>query len=86
MNLDNFSEKLRLLLMQPSTMQKTIALIIFPIHILIILLQDDNLISKTLKELKVNKQALLDESIKISNEQNNNSKETQYKQCNLITK
>ena len=55
----------------------------FPIHILIILLQDDNLISKTLKELKVNKQALLDESIKISNEQNNNSKDTQV-QSNVI--
>ena len=69
--------------MQLSTMQKTIIIIIFPIHILIILLQDDNLISKTLKELKVNKQALLDESIKISNEQNNNSKETQV-QSNVI--
>ena len=54
-----------------------------PIHILIILLQDDNLISKTLKELEVNKRALLDESIKISNEQNNNSKETQV-QSNVI--
>merc|ERR1712146_827754 len=53
-----------------------------PIHILIILLQD-NLISKTLKKLKVNKQALLDESIKISNEQNNNSKDTQV-QSNVI--
>merc|ERR1712146_197130 len=53
-----------------------------PIHILIILLQD-NLISKTLKKLKVNKQALLDNSIKTSNEQNNNAKETQV-QSNVI--
>ena len=84
MNLDNFSEKLRITVDAAFNYAKENSFnYFFPIHILIILLQDDNLISKTLKELKVNKQALLDESIKISNEQNNNSKETQV-QSNVI--
>ena len=84
MNLDNFSEKLRITVDAAFNYAKDNNFnYFFPIHILIILLQDDNLISKTLKELKVNKQALLDESIKISNEQNNNSKETQV-QSNVI--
>ena len=84
MNLDNFSEKLRITVDAAFNYAKDNSFnYFFPIHILIILLQDDNLISKTLKELKVNKQALLDESIKISNEQNNNSKETQV-QSNVI--
>ncbi len=84
MNLDNFSEKLRITVDAAFNYAKDNSFnYFFPIHILIILLQDDNLISKTLKELKVNKQALLDESIKISNEQNNNSKETQI-QSNVI--
>ena len=84
MNLDNFSEKLRITVDAAFNYAKENNFkYFFPIHILIILLQDDNLISKTLKELKVNKQALLDESIKISNEQNNDSKETQV-QSNVI--
>ena len=84
MNLDNFSEKLRITVDAAFNYAKDNSFnYFFPIHILIILLQDDNLISKTLKELKVNKQALLDESIKISNEQNNNSKDTQV-QSNVI--
>ena len=84
MNLDNFSEKLRITVDAAFNYAKENSFnYFFPIHILIILLQDDNLISKTLKELKVNKQALLDESIKISNEQNNNSKDTQV-QSNVI--
>ena len=84
MNLDNFSEKLRITIDAAFNYAKDNSFnYFFPIHILIILLQDDNLISKTLKELKVNKQALLDESIKISNEQNNNSKDTQV-QSNVI--
>ncbi|GIS17222.1 MAG: chaperone protein ClpB [Alphaproteobacteria bacterium] len=84
MNLDNFSEKLRITVDAAFNYAKENSFnYFFPIHILIILLQDDNLISKTLKELKVNKQALLDESIKISNEQNNDSKETQV-QSNVI--
>ena len=84
MNLDNFSEKLRITVDAAFNYAKENSFnYFFPIHILIILLQDDNLISKTLKKLKVNKQALLDESIKISNEQNNNSKETQV-QSNVI--
>ena len=84
MNLDNFSEKLRITVDAAFNYAKENNFnYFFPIHILIILLQDDNLISKTLKKIKVNKQALLDESIKISNEQNNNSKETQV-QSNVI--
>ena len=84
MNLDNFSEKLRITVDVAFNYAKDNRFNYFyPIHILIILLQDDNLISKTLKELKVNKQALLDESIKISNEQNNNAKETQV-QSNVV--
>ncbi len=84
MNLDNFSEKLRITIDAAFNYAKDNSFNYFlPIHILIILLQDDNLISKTLKELKVNKQALLDESIKISNEQNNGSKDTQV-QSNVI--
>ena len=84
MNLDNFSDKLRITVDVAFNYAKDNRFNYFyPIHILIILLQDDNLISKTLKELKVNKQALLDESIKISNEQNNNAKETQV-QSNVV--
>ena len=84
MNLDNFSEKLRITVDVAFNYAKDNRYNYFyPIHILIILLQDDNLISKTLKELKVNKQALLDECIKISNEQNNNAKETQV-QSNVV--
>ena len=84
MNLDNFSEKLRITVDAAFNYAKENNFnYFFPIHILIILLQDDNLISKTLKKIKVNKQALLDESIKISNEQNNDSKETQV-QSNVI--
>ena len=84
MNLDNFSEKLRITVDAAFNYAKENSFnYFFPIHILIILLQDDDLISKTLKELKINKKALLDESIKISNEQNNNSKETQV-QSNVI--
>ena len=84
MNLDNFSERLRITIDAAFNYAKDNSFnYFFPIHILIILLQDDSLISKTLKELKVNKKALLDESIKISNEQNNNSKDTQV-QSNVI--
>ena len=84
MNLDNFSEKLRITVDAAFNYAKDNSFnYFFPIHILIILLQDNNLISKTLKKIKVNKQALLDESIKISNEQNNDSKETQV-QSNVI--
>ena len=84
MNLDNFSEKLRITVDAAFNYAKENNFkYFFPIHILIILLQDNNLISKTLKKIKVNKQALLDESIKISNEQNNDSKETQV-QSNVI--
>ena len=84
MNLNNFSEKLRITVDAAFNYAKENSFNYFlPIHILIILLQDDNLISKTLKELKVNKKALLDESIKVSNEQGNNSKETQI-QSNVI--
>ncbi len=84
MNLDNFSEKLRITVDAAFNYAKDNSFSYFlPIHILIILLQDDNLISKTLKELKVNKQSLLDESIKTSNEQNNYSKDTQV-QSNVI--
>ncbi len=84
MNLDNFSQKLRVTVDAAFNYAKDNSFdYFFPIHILIILLQDDDLISKTLKELKVNKQALLDESMKVSNEQNNNSKETQI-QSNVI--
>ncbi len=84
MNLDNFSEKLRITVDAAFNYAKENNFkYFFPIHILIILLQDDNLISKTLKKIKINKQALLDESIKISNEQNNDSKETQV-QSNVI--
>ncbi len=84
MNLDNFSEKLRFTIDAAFNYAKDNGFkYFFPVHILIILLQNDNLISKALKELKVNKQALLDESIKISKEQNNNSKDTQV-QSNVI--
>ena len=84
MNLDNFSEKLRITVDAAFNYAKENNFkYFFPIHILIILLQDNNLISKTLKKIKVNKQALLDESIKISNEQSNDSKETQV-QSNVI--
>ncbi len=84
MNLDNFSEKLRITVDAAFNYAKENNFkYFFPIHILIILLQDNNLISKTLKEIQVNKQALLNESIKISNEQNNDSKETQV-QSNVV--
>ena len=84
MKLDNFSEKLRITVDAAFNYAKENSFkYFFPIHILIILLQDNNLISKTLKKIKVNKQALLDESIKISNEQNDDSKETQV-QSNVI--
>ena len=84
MNLDNFSEKLRVTVDAAFNYAKENNFkYFFPIHILIILLQENNLISKTLKKIKVNKQALLDESIKISNEQNNDSKEIQV-QSNVI--
>lgn len=84
MNLDNFSEKLRITVDAAFNYAKDNSFNYFlPIHILIILLQDDKLISETFKELKVNNQALLDESIMISNEQNNNSKDTQV-QSNVI--
>merc|ERR1712178_663572 len=84
MNFDNFSEKLRITVDAAFNYAKENNFkYFFPIHILIILLQDSNLISKTLKKIKVNKQALLDESIKISNEQSNDSKETQV-QSNVI--
>ncbi len=84
MNLDNFSEKLRISVDAAFNYAKENSFnYFFPIHILIILLQDDNLILKILKELKVNKQNLLNESIKISNEQDKNSKETQV-QSNVI--
>ena len=65
MNLDNFSEKLRITVDAAFNYAKENNFkYFFPIHILIILLQDNNLISKTLKKIKVNKQALFDESIK----------------------
>ena len=65
MNLDNFSEKLKITVDAAYNYAKENNLNFFlPVHILIILLQDDSLISKTLKDLNVNKQALLDESIK----------------------
>ena len=84
MNLDNFSDKLKITVDAAFNYAKENSFnYFFPIHILIILLQDNDLISKTLKNLKVNKHALLDESIKISNEQNKNSKETQI-QSNVI--
>ncbi len=84
MNLDNFSEKLRITVDAAFNYAKENNFkYFFPIHILIILLQDNDLISKALKKIKVNKQALLDESIKISNEQNSDSKETQV-QSNVI--
>ena len=84
MNLNNFSEELRITVDAAFNYAKENNFkYFFPIHILIILLQDNNLISKTLKKIKVNKQALLDESIKISNEQSNDSKETQV-QSNVI--
>ncbi len=84
MNLDNFSEKLRINVDAAFNYAKENNFkYFFPIHILIILLQDNSLISKTLKKIKVNKQALLNESIKISDEQNNDSKETQV-QSNVI--
>ena len=84
MNLDNFSEKLRITIDAAFNYAKDNSFsYFFPIHILIILLQDDNLILKILKELKVNKQDLLNESIKISNAQNNNAKETQV-QSNVV--
>ncbi len=84
MNLNNFSEQLRITVDAAFNYAKENNFkYFFPIHILIILLQDNNLISNTLKKIKVNKQALLDESIKISNEQNNDSKETQV-QSNVI--
>ena len=84
MNLNNFTEKLRITVDAAFNYAKENSFNYFlPVHILIILLQDDKLVSKTLKIFKVNKQDVLDESIKISNEQNNNSKETQI-QSNLI--
>ncbi len=84
MNLNNFTEKLRITVDAAFNYAKENSYNYFlPVHILIILLQDDSLVSKTLKAFKANKQDLLDESIKISNEQNNNSKETQV-QSNVI--
>ena len=76
MNLNNFSEKLKVTIDASFNYAKENNLNFFlPVHILIILLQDDNLISKTLRELKVNQQALLNESIRVSNEQNPSAKE-----------
>ena len=84
MNLNNFSEKLKVTIDASFNYAKENNLNFFlPVHILIILLQDDNLISKTLRELKVNKQDLLNESKRVSNEQNPSSKETQI-QSNVI--
>ena len=61
MNLDNFSEKLRITVDAAFNYAKENSFnYFFPIHILIILLQDDNLISKTLKELN----SFYDEKIK----------------------
>ena len=75
MNLNNFTEKLRITVDAAFNYAKENSFNYFlPVHILIILLQDDSLVSKTLEAFKVNKQDLLDESIKISNEQNNNLK------------
>ena len=69
MNLNNFSEKLKVTIDASFNYAKENNLNFFlPVHVLIILLQEDNLISKTLKELKVNKPALLNESIKVSSE------------------
>ena len=65
MNLDNFSEKLRITVDASFNYAKENNFkYFFPIHILIILLQNNTLISKTLKKIKVNKQALLNESSK----------------------
>ena len=84
MNLNNFSEKLKITVDASFNYAKENNFSFFlPIHILIILLQDDNVISKTLKEIKVNKLDLLDASIQVSNQQNRSSKETQI-QSNVI--
>ena len=84
MNLNNFSEKLKVTIDASFNYAKENNLNFFlPVHVLIILLQEDSLISKTLKELKVNKPALLNESIKVSSEQKLASKETQI-QSNVI--
>ncbi len=84
MNLDNFSEKLKITVDAAFNYAKENNFSFFlPIHILIILLQDDNVISTTLKEIKVNKPDLLNTSIQVSNQQNKSSKETQI-QSNVI--
>ena len=84
MNLDNFSEKLKITVDAAYNYAKENNLNFFlPIHILIILLQDDSLINKVLKDLNVSRQALLDESIKFSSEQSKTSKDTQI-QSNVI--
>ena len=52
MNLDNFSEKLRITVDAAFNYAKENNFkYFFPIHILIILLQDNNLISKTLEKI-----------------------------------
>ncbi len=84
MNLNNFSEKLKITVDASFNYAKENNFSFFsPIHILIILLQNDNVISQTLKEIKVNKLDLLDASIQVSNQQNKSSKETQI-QSNVI--
>ena len=84
MNLDNFSEKLKITVDAAYNYAKENNLNFFlPVHILIILLQDDSLIYKTLKDLNVSREALIDESIKVSNKQTQTSKETQI-QSNVI--
>ena len=84
MDLNNFSDKLKVTIDSAFNYARENELAYFsPIHILIMLLQNDKEVFKTLDYFKINKELILEESIKISKDQNKNPNETKV-QSNVI--
>ncbi len=84
MDLDNFSEELKITIDAAFNYAKEHNCDYFtPLHILIIILENNDQIKKALIHFNVNQQKLLEESIKVSDEQKNNSRQTKV-QSNLI--
>ncbi|MAJ24227.1 MAG: ATP-dependent chaperone ClpB [Rickettsiales bacterium] len=84
MDLDSFSDKLKITIDAAFNYAKEEGYSFFsPIHILIILLQNDKEVIETIEYFKINKELLIKESIKTSNDLSDKSKETQI-QSNLV--